>query len=282
MMRLLWNSRKRRPAGSMVFPEMIQWLWVLSCMLMLFSLSLVMAFIAPEQGNPIVRSALLYTILAATQIVSGLYLLLNPSLLFGMPKLEKMVGKLKLMREGVHEDEPYPVLVKPLFRKETNEMGTPFHEQLPTSPVEMENPLKEFSEPLPFQTEEEGTEIKRLPQEKYDDFIKQMNGLMEDKKPFLRKRYSISDLAHDVKVPQHHISYLLNSIFQIRFNDYINQYRIRYLKDRLAKEDLSHMTLEGLALEAGFSSRNTFIRVVQKQTGMNPSEYFKLNNAEVE
>jgi AraC-like DNA-binding protein len=282
MMRLLWNSRKRRPAGFMVFPEMIQWLWVLSSMLMLFSLSLVMAFIAPGLGNPIIKSALLYTILAATQIVSGLYLLLNPSLLFGMPKLEKMVGRLKLMHEGVHADEPYPVLVKPLFRKETNGRETPFHAQNPAPPVEMETPMKEISESLPFQTEEEGTEIKRLPQEKYDDFLKQMNGLMEDKKPFLRKRYSISDLAHDVKVPQHHISYLLNSIFQIRFNDYINQYRIKYLKDRLAKEDLGHMTLEGLALEAGFSSRITFIRVVQKQTGMNPSEYFKLNNAEVE
>jgi AraC-like DNA-binding protein len=280
MMRLLWNSRRRRPAGFMVFPEMIQWLWVLSSMMMLFSLALVMAFIAPGQGNPIVRSALLYSILAATQIVSGLYLLLNPSLLFGMPKLEKMVSRLKLMREGVLEDEPYPVLAKPLFNIETNGIETPFHSQRPSSPVELETPGKDLSESLSFQPEEEETELKRLPLEQYDDFIKQMNEMMEDKKPFLRKRYSISELAHDVNVPRHHISYLLNNIFQIRYNDYINQFRIRYLKDRLAHENLGHMTMEGLALEAGFSSRITFIRVVQKQTGMNPSEFFKLDLTE--
>ncbi|MCU0389094.1 MAG: helix-turn-helix domain-containing protein [Chitinophagaceae bacterium] len=282
MMRLLWHSRRRRPAGFMVFPEMIQWLWVLSSMLMLFSLSLVMAFIAPGQGSLIVRSALLYTILAATQIVSGLYLMLNPSLLFGMPKLEKMVGRLRLMREGVQEDKPYPVLAGPLFNIETNRIEPPFHAQQPPSPVEMETPKEELAESLPFSMEEEGKEIKRFPQEMYDDFINRMTRLMEDEKPFLRQRYSISELAHDVKVPQHHISYLLNNIFQIRYNDYINQFRIRYLKDRMAKENLSHMTLEGLALEAGFSSRITFIRVVQKQTGMKPSEYFKLDLAEAE
>jgi len=280
MMRLLWHSRRHRPAGFMVFPEMIQWLWVLTCMLMLFSLALVMAFISPEQGNPMIRSALLYIILAATQIVSGLYLLLNPSLLFGMPKLENMVGRLKLLRDRVNEDEPDPVLARPLFNKETSGIETPFLGQLPPYPVEIEAPVKELSESLPVEMEEEGKDIKRLPQEQYDDFIKQMTRLMDEQKPFLRKRYSINELAHDVKVPRHHISYLLNNIFQIRYTDYINQFRIKYLKERLVNEDLGHMTLEGLALEAGFSLRITFIRVVQKQTGMNPSEYFKLDLAE--
>jgi AraC-like DNA-binding protein len=35
--------------------------------------------------------------------------------------------------------------------------------------------------------------------------------------------------------------------------------------------------MEGLALEAGFNSRITFIRVVKKHTGMNPSEYYKVD-----
>jgi len=159
-------------------------------------------------------------------------------------------------------------------------METPFHAHLPPSPVEMETPVKELSESLPLAMDEEEKEMKRLPQEQYDDFIKQMTRLMEEQKPFLRKRYSINELAHDVKVPRHHISYLLNNIFQIRYTDYINQFRIKYIKDRLVNEDLGHMTLEGLALEAGFSSRITFFRVVQKQTGMNPSEYFKLDLSE--
>jgi AraC-like DNA-binding protein len=33
-------------------------------------------------------------------------------------------------------------------------------------------------------------------------------------------------------------------------------------------------TLEGLALEAGFGNRTTFIRAVKKLTGENPSIYF--------
>jgi AraC-like DNA-binding protein len=135
--------------------------------------------------------------------------------------------------------------------------------------------IVESNEPEPITPNEEIAEVKRISLIQYNEYIQLLAQLMEDKKPFLQKRYSISNLAADVKIPQHHISYLLNNIYQIRFNEYINQFRIQYIRDRLAHEDLSHLTLEGLALEAGFSSRITFIRVVQKIKGMNPSEYFK-------
>jgi AraC-like DNA-binding protein len=260
---------------------MLQWLWVLSGMLMLFSLSLVLAFVIPGV-NPAVRSAYLYTIMAGTQIVSTLYLLLNPSILFGMPRLEKMVGRLRLFRDDLWLDRP-----KNIAPEISSPIGIPFFsgpEQNPERTFSWESETHAESGQLPetAPSSVEEKESKPIPQRQYDDYIKLLKGFMEEKKPFLRKRYAINDLAKDLKIPQHHISYLLNNVFQIRYNDYINQFRIGYLKDRLAKGDLGHLTLEGLALEAGFSSRITFIRVVQKLTGMKPSEYFKLPLDETE
>jgi AraC-like DNA-binding protein len=98
---------------------------------------------------------------------------------------------------------------------------------------------------------------------------------MDEKKPYLEARYSISRLAIDLQIPKHHLTHLLNQVMHTRFTDYINQYRINHLQKEIAKGALEQHTLEALALEAGFNSRITFIRAVQRATGQNPSSFFK-------
>jgi AraC-like DNA-binding protein len=187
-----------------------------------------------------------------------------------MPRLEKMIRRLgEIYLETNPQTEGQKEILQP--EQETvfsvvNPVPEPLEPAMLDAVVEKaisrEEPKKEERNPLESKN--------------FDSYIQLLNVVMKEKKPFLQKRYALNDLASDLKVPQHHLSYLLNNIFQVRFNDYINQLRIQYLEERLASEDLSHMTMEGLALEAGFSSRITFIRVVQKQTGQNPSTYFKL------
>jgi AraC-like DNA-binding protein len=88
--------------------------------------------------------------------------------------------------------------------------------------------------------------------------------------------YTIREMAVELDIPQHHLSYVLNRVYDIRFNDFINEMRIRYLEERLVDpERLREMTLEGLSKEAGFTSRSTFIRAFHRLRGKNPSTYFK-------
>jgi AraC-like DNA-binding protein len=271
---MLWRSRQKRPSGKQFFPKMVQWLWVLSGMILVLSMSFVLTF-SSDSNSREGKAAFLYILLAGTQIVSGLYLLLNPSILFGMPRLEKMVARLYLLRSEMLFDPIKPDREVTTHQKEVVSALSDKMDILSGSRTEGKADIVESNEPEPITPNEEIAEVKRISLIQYNEYIQLLAQLMEDKKPFLQKRYSISNLAADVKIPQHHISYLLNNIYQIRFNEYINQFRIQYIRDRLAHEDLSHLTLEGLALEAGFSSRITFIRVVQKIKGMNPSEYFK-------
>jgi AraC-like DNA-binding protein len=112
--------------------------------------------------------------------------------------------------------------------------------------------------------------------DQYQYYLDTIHAFMGTQKPFLQQRYTLNDLAKDVQIPEHHISFVLNHLLNMRFNDFMNLSRIRYLEQRIQSEDVSHLSLEGLANEAGFGSRITFIRAVQRHTGRNPSDYFNV------
>jgi AraC-like DNA-binding protein len=94
---------------------------------------------------------------------------------------------------------------------------------------------------------------------------------------FYRRRYlTQKDLSEEINISPRNISYVLNQHFNKRFTEYINDYRINYLKTRIDNNDWKNLTLEGLANEAGFSSRNTFSLAFKKNLGITPSEYIDI------
>jgi AraC-like DNA-binding protein len=111
----------------------------------------------------------------------------------------------------------------------------------------------------------------------FDKYIEMLDQYADTKTSFLQVSFSIRDLSLELNIPQHHLSYVLNRIYHMRFNDYINKLRILYLKKHVSFEKMQTTTLEGLALEAGFGNRTTFIRAVKKLTGVNPSTYFNMS-----
>ena len=91
--------------------------------------------------------------------------------------------------------------------------------------------------------------------------------------PFLKQGYSIYDLSCDTGIPQHHLSALLNRVYQMRFTDYINGLRICYIKQHFSHQEWEKLTLEGIAKHAGFSSRTTFFNAIKKTAGITPSAF---------
>jgi AraC-like DNA-binding protein len=90
---------------------------------------------------------------------------------------------------------------------------------------------------------------------------------------FLRKGYSSKDMAAETGIPLHHLSAVINQEYGMNFSDFINRYRVEYIKQKLSQPEWRHLTLEGIALEAGFTNRITFFRAFTKLTGITPSEY---------
>jgi AraC-like DNA-binding protein len=102
---------------------------------------------------------------------------------------------------------------------------------------------------------------------------------LENNKPYLQQGYNIAKLSLETGIPQHHLSALLNKVYGVRFNDFINNYRIKHITDHFAQSGWHQMTLEGIASEAGFNSRTTFFNAIKKSTGLSPSEFIsKIKN----
>ncbi len=91
---------------------------------------------------------------------------------------------------------------------------------------------------------------------------------------YLEPGFLLADLSRDTGIPKHHLQMLIHKVEGKKFNEFINVYRIRYMKDQVEKGVMQFKTLEGLAAECGFGSRATFNRTIKKQTGLTPKEYF--------
>ncbi|MER2999333.1 helix-turn-helix domain-containing protein [Pontibacter populi] len=82
---------------------------------------------------------------------------------------------------------------------------------------------------------------------------------------FKEKTIMVHSLAARLGIPAYKLSLALNTIAKTSFNDFINQYRIAYLKTQLEKEEfLQSYTMEALALQASFASRSGFYKAFKK------------------
>ncbi len=114
-----------------------------------------------------------------------------------------------------------------------------------------------------------------LDQDQKDKLIERMDNFIKLKEPFLDDTYCIVDMSKDLNVPRNHISQVLNEQLNVKFYDYLNKYRIEKVKLLMNDPDLNHFSLLGLAKEAGFKNKTTFISSFRKVHGVTPSYYKK-------
>lgn len=112
-----------------------------------------------------------------------------------------------------------------------------------------------------------------------DDTLKEYEQKIQkhiiEKTPFLKPGYSAGELAQDCDIPKHHLTILLNRKMDIRYNDFINKYRIEYAVEMIQTQNVSQLTIDAIAVNSGFSSRSTFIKYFMKHVGEYPSDYIK-------
>ncbi|HEY8897676.1 MAG TPA: AraC family transcriptional regulator [Niastella sp.] len=114
-----------------------------------------------------------------------------------------------------------------------------------------------------------------IPPEKAHDISERLQQFMCKEKPFLRYRYSIKTLADDIQVQAYQLSAYLNQEKRLRFNDYLNRFRIEYCENLIQEGLVKDLNMRGLALICGFQNRNTLTSAFKKFTGLTPSRYTK-------
>ena len=80
----------------------------------------------------------------------------------------------------------------------------------------------------------------------------------------------LSSLAEKLGLRTHELSRLLNTVLKKSFNDFINEYRVQAVVDKMQDPANDHITLLGIAFDAGFNSKATFNRAFKQMTGKTP------------
>ena len=117
--------------------------------------------------------------------------------------------------------------------------------------------------------------VNKLLQEQTDQIKKKIEEALERDKAYLRPELSSSELASKIGVSQSDLSYVINFCFRKNFRELINEYRIEEAKSKLLDPSLSHLSVLGIAYEAGFNSEASFYRIFKKATGKSPAVYQK-------
>lgn len=107
----------------------------------------------------------------------------------------------------------------------------------------------------------------------FNELSKKINAYLIKEKPFLQPRFSISDLAQALKVPQHHVAYCFNTILKIKFSTLKNKLRVEHAKNLLQSGASVEMTIDGIGQSSGFSSRSNFYNAFKTETGYTPKEF---------
>ncbi len=104
---------------------------------------------------------------------------------------------------------------------------------------------------------------------------KRLNELMLNEKPYLDNDLSLPKLAKLFNTSTHQLSHLLNTGFGENFYDYVNRYRVEESKRLLTDSNYRHLSMVGIAFEAGFNSKTAFNTAFKKFAGSTPSGFRK-------
>ena len=130
-----------------------------------------------------------------------------------------------------------------------------------------------FGQLLTFKKKPSNSRTIIIPSEKKALILKQLDEHMQLRQPYLKENYTLKALADDLNIQQIHLSALLNHELGINFNNYLNQYRVRYCKTLIQKGATRKLNSKGLASQCGFHIRNTFTTAFKKFAGCTPSDY---------
>lgn len=100
--------------------------------------------------------------------------------------------------------------------------------------------------------------------------------VMENNDEIFSVDFSSSRLAELVNTQYKYVSQVINEKFNINFNGFLNDYRIKEACRRINSGKFDNLTVEALGNSVGFKSRMSFFTAFKHITGLTPSEYIRI------
>ncbi|MGW9684830.1 helix-turn-helix domain-containing protein [Flagellimonas sp. 2504JD1-5] len=116
-----------------------------------------------------------------------------------------------------------------------------------------------------------------LPDKESKDIIDKLNNAMQGEKLFRNPELNLTGLSKAIGISERSISEALNGHLNKNFYQFVNEYRIKDVQEKLMDPNNSHLKILSLAFDAGFNSKATFNRLFKGYTGLTPKEFKNQN-----
>jgi len=103
--------------------------------------------------------------------------------------------------------------------------------------------------------------------------LEKLRNIMLDEKIYLEQELSLGKIANKLGIHSYQLTKLLNDQLNKNFFEFVNEYRVDEFKRLVTNPANNHISILGLALDAGFNSKATFNRFFKNSTGLTPSEF---------
>lgn len=98
---------------------------------------------------------------------------------------------------------------------------------------------------------------------------------MENEKAFLDPQFRITNLCFQLYTNRTYLSNLINNEFNMSFNEFVNEYRIKHAKELIKTDTGLNFSINHFSEESGFGSVSSFNRAFKKFEGVTAGEYRK-------
>lgn len=112
-------------------------------------------------------------------------------------------------------------------------------------------------------------------QKTLEEIAERLDLLMRTQQVFKNPNLSLDDLAKLLDTKTHLLSQTLKYIHDTSFYPFLTKYRVEEFRSLLLDPEHRHLSLLGLAYEAGFNSKSSFHRAIKKHYQLTPSEFKK-------
>jgi AraC-like DNA-binding protein len=120
-------------------------------------------------------------------------------------------------------------------------------------------------------------ESKTTPSSEIEIWKQKISNLMQADKLYEDAELTLSQLAKQLSTNTSLLSKIINTGFGMNFNDFVNEYRVNAVVEKLKAGEQKNQTLLGIAFDCGFNSKATFNRAFKKQTNLSPKEWIGKN-----
>ena len=118
--------------------------------------------------------------------------------------------------------------------------------------------------------------INPLPDQGVQSYYLKIEQFFKVNDSYLNPKFRQNHLAESLNISKNNLSYIINSVYQLNFNQLLNKKRIEIVIRKLnTHKEWDNLSISGIGQEVGFKSRTTFTKAFKANTGMTPAKYLK-------